>query len=59
VIGRRRLELVDAKGDPAWEFSLFRGLDDWRLGVYVERHPHEVQVSLHVPCLSLVIFRYR
>lgn len=42
-----------------WEIALFHGLDDWRVGVYVERHPSETQVSLHVPCLSLNILRVR
>lgn len=42
-----------------WEVALFRGLDDWRLGVYWERHPRETQVSFHVPCLSLNVLRCR
>lgn len=36
-----------------YELAMFRGLSDWRLGLYWERHPHEWQWSLHVPCLSL------
>ena len=59
MIGFRTLVLADAEGNPAWEFGLYRGWGDWRLGVYVERHPSETQVSFHVPCLSLVVMRYR
>lgn len=36
-----------------WEIGVYRGWDDWRLGIYVERHERETQVSFHVPCLSL------
>lgn len=42
-----------------WELGLYRGLGDWRLGVYVEHHKYETQVSFHVPCLALVVLRNR
>jgi hypothetical protein len=59
VRAKHRLEFADDHGNPVWEIGLYRGLGDWRIGVYVERHPNETQVSIHVPCLSLNILHVR
>ena len=52
MTGRKQIRFEDRRGR-RWEISFFRGLDDWRLGVYVERHPLETTVALHVPCASV------
>lgn len=59
MISKRTYELEGRKGNPTWQVAVFRGWDDWRIGVYVEHHRLETQVSLHVPCLSLNIIRFR